>query len=554
MLHDAIQAFVNQDAELARKTIESDEAVDLLRDKLTKDLTSAYKEGRLPFEALNPLIMVARRLERVSDQARNISMETLYMCTGEIAKHPGSDVFQVLFVDEHNACRSVIAETIGTALNDPDFVFSSAGLNPAPVTEATIRFMASRGFDVSRVVPRALTSVANIDHEDVIVLLAPEARQAFPRRPRHTVMLDWSVDDPSTVEGDEASVAAAYQRTYSFVEAQIRDLVSAIRDTAGRMTTRGNGTTHELSRAELRLMPVLPIVLNVCVAVRVRCRPPAARSGGGSGGAGGTTIQVQGSDTMVNVAQAWAEEYAKVRPDVGVEVSGGGSGVGIAALEQGTIDIANASRNMKPEEIEQAKKNTGKEPKEFIVGYDALAVYVHKDNPLNEITIEQLAEIFAEDGKAVKWSDLGVTIPGVSDDTIVRVSRQSSSGTYEFFREHVLGKKDFKLGSRDMNGSKEVVELVGSTRTAIGYSGMGYATPAVKMLKVAREAGEPAYEPSVANTLNKTYPLARSLQVYTLGEPQGAVKDYIDWILSPAGQKILEENGYVPVSSGGSGA
>jgi phosphate transport system protein len=231
MLHDAIQAFVHQDADLARKTIESDEAVDLLRDKLTKDLTSAYKEGRLPFEALNPLIMVARRLERVSDQARNISMETLYMCTGEIAKHPGSDVFQVLFVDEHNACRSVIAEKIGTALSEPDFVFSSAGLTPAPVTEPTIRFMASRGFDVSRFVPRAVTSVANLDHEDVIVLLAPEARHAFPRRPRHTVMLDWSIDDPSAVEGDEAAVTAAYQRTYSFIEEQVRDLVSAIRDT-----------------------------------------------------------------------------------------------------------------------------------------------------------------------------------------------------------------------------------------------------------------------------------------------------------------------------------
>jgi len=232
MLHDAIQAFVAQDADLARKTIETDEAVDLLRDKLAKDLTSAYKEGRLPFEALNPLIMVARRLERVSDQARNISMETLYMCTGEIAKHPGSEVFQVLFVDEHNACRSVIAETIGTALKEPDFVFSSAGLSPAPVSEPTIRFMASRGFDVSRFAPRALTSVANIDHEDVIVLLAPEARQAFPRRPRHTVMLDWSVEDPSAVAGSEEEVAAAYQRTYAYIEAQIRDLVSAIRDSS----------------------------------------------------------------------------------------------------------------------------------------------------------------------------------------------------------------------------------------------------------------------------------------------------------------------------------
>ena len=297
------------------------------------------------------------------------------------------------------------------------------------------------------------------------------------------------------------------------------------------------------------VMSALPIVLTLVAVVLL----PAAcgKSGGGSGV---TTIQVRGSDTMVNVAQAWAEEYTKVQPAVGVEVSGGGSGVGIAALERGTIDIANASRNMKPEEVEQARKNTGQEPREFIVGFDALAVFVHMDNPLSEITIEQLANIFAEDGRAVRWSDLGVSIPGVSDDTIVRVSRQSSSGTYEFFREHVLGTKDFKLGSRDMNGSKEVVELIGSTRTAIGYSGMGYATSSVKMLKVARAAGEPAFEPSVENTVLKAYPLARSLQVYTLGEPQGAVKEYIDWILSPAGQRILEENGYVPVNPGGGGA
>ena len=271
--------------------------------------------------------------------------------------------------------------------------------------------------------------------------------------------------------------------------------------------------------------------------------------GGGQGGSNptGTTIQVKGSDTMVNVAQAWAEEYKKVAPQVDVEVSGGGSGVGIAALEKGTIDIANSSRNMKPEEMEQAKRNTGKEPREFIVAYDALAVYVHKDNPINEISLEQLAQIFAEGGPTTKWSQLGVTIPGGGDDEIVRVSRQSSSGTYEFFREHVLAKKDFKLGSRDMNGSKEVVELVANTKTAIGYSGMGYATPGIKMLKLAGKAGAPAVEPSVANTLDKTYPLARSLLLYTLGEPEGAVKGYVDWILSPVGQKIVEENGYVPV-------
>jgi phosphate transport system substrate-binding protein len=260
-----------------------------------------------------------------------------------------------------------------------------------------------------------------------------------------------------------------------------------------------------------------------------------------------TTIQVRGSDTMVNVAQAWAEAYQTVAPNVGVEVSGGGSGVGIAALEKGTIDIANASRNMKPDEIEQARKNTGQEPVEFVVGFDGLAIFVSKENPINTITVDQLAEIFSEGGKVTRWSELGITIPGVDDDTIVRISRQSSSGTYEFFREHVLNERDFKLGSRDMNGSKEVVELVGSTRTAIGYSGMAYVTPFVKMLSLARAAGEPAYEPTVANTVSRVYPLARSLQLYTLGQPQGEVKKYIDWILSPAGQKILEENGYVPL-------
>jgi len=271
---------------------------------------------------------------------------------------------------------------------------------------------------------------------------------------------------------------------------------------------------------------------------------------GGSGSGSGTpsvTIQNKGSDTMVNLAQAWAEEYKKVAPDVDVEVSGGGSGVGIAALVKGTVDIANASRNMKPEEIEQAKKNTGKEPKEIIVGYDALGIYVHKDNPVEEITDEQLAQIFEEGGTVTKWSQLGIQIPG-GDDEIIRVSRQSSSGTYEFFREHVLNKKDFKLGSRDMNGSKEVVELCANTPGAIGYSGMGYNEPGkVKMLKVAAKAGQPSFTPTVENVLNKHYPLARSLQVYTLGEPEKELKKYVDWILSEPGQKLVAETGYVPL-------
>ncbi len=233
MLHDAVQAFVNQDADLARRTIETDEAVDLLRDKLTDDLTSLYKKGSLPFEALNPLVQVARRLERVSDQARNISMETLYMCTGEIAKHPGSDVFKVLFVDEHNACRSLIAEVIGTSLQEPGFTFASAGIDPQPLHPATVEFMASKGADVARAVPRSLAQVPNVDHHDVIVLLAPEAKRAFPRRPRHTVLLDWSVEDPIASSQTREALDAALQRVYSYLEAQIRDLVSAIRD-AGR--------------------------------------------------------------------------------------------------------------------------------------------------------------------------------------------------------------------------------------------------------------------------------------------------------------------------------
>jgi phosphate transport system substrate-binding protein len=285
----------------------------------------------------------------------------------------------------------------------------------------------------------------------------------------------------------------------------------------------------------------------LAAAALAACLLPTGCQKDTGGPSGKVTIQNKGSDTMVNLAQAWAEEYHKVAPDVAVEVSGGGTGVGIAALEKGTIDIANASRDMKPEEFEIAKRNTGKAPKQFVVGYDALAIYVHKSNPLNEITLEQIAQVYAEGGTITKWSDLGVEIPGASNQDIVRVSRQSSSGTYEFLREHVLNKKDFKLGSRDMNGSKEVVELVASTPTAIGYSGMGYATPGVKMLKVKKTADAPGVEPGVASTLDKSYPIARALEVYTLGEPQGAVKNYIDWMLSEAGQKVVEACGYVPI-------
>ena len=297
--------------------------------------------------------------------------------------------------------------------------------------------------------------------------------------------------------------------------------------------------------------PSLPRPVTTLLAAAAVLASASCRGGGRSGGPARTVIQNKGSDTMVNVAQIWAEEYRKVAPEVEVEVSGGGSGVGIAALVKGAIALANASRDIKPAEAEMAMKNSGKAPVDFKVGYDALAVFVHRDNPLSQITLGQLEELYAEGGRIARWSQLGVTIPGVRDDRIVRVSRQSSSGTYEFFRDRALHKRDFRLGSLDLNGSKEVVELVAVTPTAIGYSGMGYATDQVKMLRVSPKDGVPGVGPTVAAVHDRSYPLARSLHVYTLGEPQGAVKAYVEWILSPGGQKVVEESGYVPIPPAG---
>jgi phosphate transport system substrate-binding protein len=261
----------------------------------------------------------------------------------------------------------------------------------------------------------------------------------------------------------------------------------------------------------------------------------------------GAIIQTKGSDTMVNLAEAWAQEYKKLDPGVNVEVGGGGSGVGIAALLKGTVDLANASRSIQPDEIEQAKRYTGKDAREYIVAYDALAIYVHKDNPLNEISVEQLAQLYAEGGTVTNWSQLGVKVPGCGNDEIVRLSRRANSGTYQFVRERVLKNKDFRPGSKEVSDSRELVDLVASTPCAIGYSGMGYATPNVKMLKVSNKPGETAYSPSVENTLNKKYPIGRSLQVYTLGEPAGALKKYVQWMRSEAGQKIVERSGFVAI-------
>ena len=267
-----------------------------------------------------------------------------------------------------------------------------------------------------------------------------------------------------------------------------------------------------------------------------------------------TLIQNKGSDTLVNVAQAWAEAYREVKPDVAVAVSGGGSGTGIAAMINGTVDIANASRKMKDKEIAKAKA-AGHNPVEHVVGYDALAVFIHHDNPATSLSLDQLAEIFGRGGKAEKWSDLGITVPGCESDEIVVVSRQNNSGTYAYFKKAVLKqaaekglikKGSFRQGTLDMHGSKDVVDLVEKTPCAIGYSGLAYATDHVKMACISSEVGKPCISPSVETASDRSYPIARPLFMYTNGEPTGAIKQYMDWIKSDAGQCILLKKGYAP--------
>lgn len=260
-------------------------------------------------------------------------------------------------------------------------------------------------------------------------------------------------------------------------------------------------------------------------------------------------IRITGSDTMVNLVQAWAERYRIADPHVSIQVAGGGSGVGIAGLIEGLVDIAAAGRQIKRDEIRRASVRNGTEPHEFTVAWDALALYVNQHNPLGTIALDELAEIYGEGGATRRWSQLGVSNAACRRDEIIRVSRQNNSGTYVYFREAVLGpNREYELGSIDQSGSKDVVALVARTPCAIGYSGMAFATAGAKTLRVAVKTGAAAAPPTAAAVLDGSYPLARPLYFYTPGEPPPHTRRFLQWVLGAEGQSIVAQVGFVPVA------
>jgi phosphate transport system protein len=228
MVRDAVKAFVVGDDKLARDVISREEETDALRSAINAELYRLRQDGKLPQEALNPLLTIARRLERAADQATNIAEEVIYMVTGEYQKHLGGETWRMIFIDEHNHCRSQMAEAIGGAMEQPRFIFASAGLDAAPAIDpGTIEFLSNRGLDVSRAKTRAVDQVPNLEAFQIIVALSPEAKRAFPK-PTKAVCLDWSVADPSLATGDAAVKAAAYEATYQFLSQQISDLCEAV--------------------------------------------------------------------------------------------------------------------------------------------------------------------------------------------------------------------------------------------------------------------------------------------------------------------------------------
>ncbi len=257
------------------------------------------------------------------------------------------------------------------------------------------------------------------------------------------------------------------------------------------------------------------------------------------------SIQIKGSDTMVNLGQAWAEEFSKRNPGVNAAVTGGGSGTGISAMIAGTADIAISSRTMKEKEINKAKQN-GIEPFEIKAALDGLAVVAHPDNPVSRLTIDQLSDIFT--GKIKNWKEVGG-----NNLQIVILSREINSGTHVYFKEHVLRKGDeksveeFSPMALLMSSSQAIAEEVSQNPNAIGYYGMGYISPKQKVISVAKDASSPYVDPVMENVQDNSYPISRPLLLYTKGLPQGIVKAFTDFALSPEGQEIVKKTDFVPV-------
>ena len=252
------------------------------------------------------------------------------------------------------------------------------------------------------------------------------------------------------------------------------------------------------------------------------------------------TITVKGSDTLVILAQKWAEAYMQKNSDVQIQVTGGGTGTGFAALQNQTTDLCNASRKVKPKEEAACIKAFGKRPREYKVALDGLSVYVNESNPIEEISIDQLEQIFT--GKVTNWKDLGG-----SDSPIIVYSRENSSGTYEFFKEHILGGKDFTAKAQTMPGTAAVLQAVAKEPKGIGYGGAAYGAGA-KHLKVKKTGSSPAIEPTEENIMTGKYPIWRHLFVYVNPAlDKGKIAEYLRWIRSDEGQKLVKEIGYFPL-------
>ncbi len=252
-----------------------------------------------------------------------------------------------------------------------------------------------------------------------------------------------------------------------------------------------------------------------------------------------TSITVKGSDTMVILGQRWAEEYMKAHKGITIQVTGGGSGTGIAALINGTTDICEASRPMKDKEKADVKAKRGADAVETRVALDALAIYVNEKNPMTEISLADLARIYK--GEVTSFKDVGGP-----PQKVVLYGRENNSGTYAYFKEHVLQNKDFAASVQTLAGTSAVVNAVKGDEFGIGYGGIGYAQ-GIRLLKVKKTKDSPAIEPKEQTAIDGSYPISRYLYVYSAGQPQGLAKQFVDFMLSDAGQKVVTEVGYFPL-------